>query len=172
MRKHNGMRPHDIPILLKIVSKGNSAWLMRDLSYELKISGGEISYSIQRSTIAGLIGAEKRKVNKLALIDFLEYGLQYVFPEKPGAVTRGMPTAHSGPPLNQKINSEEAFVWPFAEGKVRGQSIEPLHPNIPQACLQDKEFYELMTLVDAIRVGKVRERRLALEMLKMKLKNG
>ncbi|MCC5918815.1 MAG: hypothetical protein JJU02_15960 [Cryomorphaceae bacterium] len=52
---NNGMRPHDIVILLKIAAKGKSAWMMKDLSNELSISPGEVSESIKRSVMAGLL---------------------------------------------------------------------------------------------------------------------
>lgn len=85
---------------------------------------------------------------------------------------RGIETAHSASPLKDKIVSAEPYVWPFAKGGVRGQSIEPLHPKIPNACLRDSRFYEFMALTDAIRVGKVRERKLAIEMIKERLEYG
>jgi predicted transcriptional regulator len=169
MKKHSGMRPHDLAILLKIASKRQQGWLMKDLAYELEISGSEISESLNRSAIAGLISSDKKKLRVLSLLDFLKSGLRYVYPQQPGAIVRGIETAHSAPPLRDKIMSTESYVWPFANGNVRGQSIEPLHPKIPNACLRDGEFYELMALTDAIRVGKVREQDLAFEMLKERI---
>ena len=169
MKKHSGMRPHDIVVLLKIAVKGKENWYMKDLAYELKISASEVSESINRSVIAGLIAQDKKRLMTLALLDFLEYGLKYVYPQQPGALVRGLPTAHSAPPLNHDIVSEEPYVWPYAEGKVRGQAIEPLHPNVPQACLLDTKFYELMALCDALRVGKAREKNIAMQELKSRL---
>ncbi len=52
MKKHSGMRPHDIVVLLKIASKGNTPWLMKDLASELAISAGEISESLHRGNIS------------------------------------------------------------------------------------------------------------------------
>lgn len=169
MKKHSGMRPHDIVLLLKIVSKGSNSWYMKDLAYQLYISGSEVSESINRSMIAGLISHDKTTINKMALLDFLKSGLRYVYPQQPGAMVRGMATAHSAPPLNDKIMSNENYVWPYAEGKLRGQAIEPLHPKVPQACTIDKKFYELIALADAIRVGKVREQKIAFDLLKQRI---
>lgn len=166
MKKHSGMRPHDIAILLKIASKGNESWYMKDLAFELGISASEISESINRSVIAGLISSDKKSLQKLALLDFLKSGLRYVYPQQAGPMVRGMGTAHSAPPLNNEILSEESFVWPYGKGNIRGQAIEPLHPNTPEACLKDKIYYELMALTDAIRIGKVREQNLAFKMIK------
>ncbi len=166
MKKHSGMRPHDIAILLKIAAKGNKPWLMKDLAHELGISNGEISESINRSMLARLIAQDKKTLMKTTLLDFLEHGLPYVYPQQPGALARGIVTAHSARPLNENILSSEAYVWPYAEGDVRGQAIEPLHPKIPEACLKDPLFYELMALCDALRAGKAREKKLAIEALR------
>ena len=170
MKKHSGMRPHDIAILLKIVSKGKDPWYMKDLAYELGISASEISESIHRSVIAGLISSDKKTVKNLSLLDFLKSGLKYVYPQQPGAMVRGIGTAHSTLPLNNEIMSEEQFVWPFGKGNVRGQAIEPLHANTPEACLRDKKYYELMALTDAIRIGKVREQNIAFKMIEERIK--
>lgn len=171
MKKHSGMRPHDIAILLKVASKGVEKWYMKDLAHELRISSSEISESINRSVIAGLISSDKRTLKKLALIDFLKSGIKYVFPQRPGAITRGIGTSISAPPLKEEFFSNEQFVWPYGKGNVRGQAIEPLHPQIPEACINDSKFYELMALTDAIRIGKVREQNLAFEILKEKIEN-
>jgi predicted transcriptional regulator len=170
MKKHNGMRPHDIVILLKLVTKGDQPWRMKDLSYELDISASEISESLNRSVIAGLISQNKKTVQKSALLDFLEYGLRYVYPQQPGSLTRGIPTAHSAAPISQSIVSENPYIWPYKEGSVRGEALVPLHPKVPEACLRDPLFYEYMSLCEALRVGKARERSLAMDELKSRLK--
>lgn len=102
----------------------------------------------------------------LALLDFLEHGLPYVYPQQPGAIKRGLPTAHSAPPLNNIMLSKEAYIWPYANGNIRGQEIQPLHPNVPEACLKDSLFYELMSLCDSLRVGNSREKNIAMQELK------
>lgn len=170
MKQHKGMRPQDVVVLLKIAAKRNQPWMMKDLSIELGISASEISESLNRSVIAGLISQDKKNLMKLALLDFLEYGLRYVYPQRPGPLVNGIKTAHSALPLCEKISSEEHYVWDYPDGKVRGQSIEPLHPNIPSACLKDPTFYELMALCDALRVGRVREKNMAIDELKARIK--
>ena len=169
MKKHNGMRPHDIVVLLKIAAKGKQNWFMKDLSYELNISASEISESLTRSKFAGLIAPNKKSIMRLALMDFLEHGIKYVYPQQPGAIVRGIPTAHSAPPLNNTIVSEEHYVWPYAKGKKRGQAIEPLYASVVEAVLKDDKLYELLALVDALRVGRAREKEIALRELKIRI---
>ena len=166
MKKHNGMRPQDIVILLKIAAKGEIPWKMKDLSNELEISASEISESLNRSMLANLISQNKKTLMKASLLDFLEHGLKYVFPQKPGSLVRGIATSHSAEPLNKTIHSEDKYVWPFATGTLRGEAIEPLHPSVPKACLEDKVLYELLALTDALRVGKIREQKAAITELK------
>lgn len=166
MKQHKGMRPHDVVILLKIAALKNTPWLAKELAQSLNISASEVSESLNRSKLAGLISGDKKRVMKNNLLEFLEHGLRYVFPAKPGAIQRGMLTAHSAPPLNDSIAAEEPYVWPWAEGQARGQAIEPLHPGVPGACIKDPLLYELLALTDALRLGRVREKEQALEALR------
>ena len=165
MKKHSGMRPQDIVILLKIIAKGQKSWFMKDLANELFISQSEVSESLNRSVLAGLIASNKKRVMTSALLEFISGGIKYVYPQKPGYIVRGLPTAHSALPLTDLIQSDQTFVWPFAEGTQRGFAVEPLHPNVPKACMKDQKLYELLALVDAVRLGNVREKKLALKEL-------
>ena len=126
MKNHNGMRPQDIVVLLKINARDNKLWLMKDLAYELGISASEVTESLNRSVLAGLLAADKKTILRSALLKFLVQGLKYVFPQKPGAMVRGMATAHSAFPLNQQINSDEKYVWTWADGEDRGFAIETI----------------------------------------------
>ena len=159
------MRPQDLVILLKVIAKGEEGWLMKDIAYELGISNSEVSESLNRSVIAGLIASDKKMVMKLALLEFLKFGLKYVYPQRPSGLVRGVVTAHSAAPLVNVIQSNEVYVWPYAEGKDRGFAIEPLHSNVPEAVLKDRLLHELLALVDAIRLGNVREQNIAIQEL-------
>jgi hypothetical protein len=46
-------------------------------------------------------------------------------------------------------------------GETRGFSIEPLHPSAPKVAVRDPDFYAVLALVDALRLGDNRERDLA-----------
>ncbi len=169
MKKNNAMRPQDVVILLKIAAKGNNAWLMKDLANELFISASEVTESLNRNVYAGLLAPDKRQIMKSALLDFLRYGLRYVFPQKAGTLVRGIPTAHSAPPLNDLIASEVAYVWPDAKGEAKGLALEPLIASVPAACKLDAALYELIALTEALRAGKAREQETAFNELKKRL---
>jgi len=171
MKKHNGMRPQDIVVLLKILSMQNQNWHNIDIANALKLSPSEVSEALNRCKIARLIDGRKRSINANSFKEFLIYGLKYVFPVEPGAVVRGIPTAHSAPPISEKISQGgDIYVWPFAKGIKRGQAIEPLYKTIPEVAQDDKTFYELLAITDTLRVGKAREVKIAIEEFEKKMK--
>lgn len=155
------LKSQDILLLLKIISTGNSSWNQIPMAEALGLSQSEVSESVSRSKYSGLLDPTGKIVMKLALLEFIQYGLRYVFPQQPGPIVRGVPTAHSASPLKNEIQSSEAYVWPYGKGNVRGHSIIPLYASVPEAALKDEKLYELLALVDAIRVGRARERDIA-----------
>lgn len=170
MKKHSGMRPQDIVVLLKIISLNHDNWKNSDLAYSLQISPSEISEVLNRCKIAGLIDAKKRTVHINSFKEFLIYGLKYVFPAEPGAVVRGIPTAHSAYPINEYIASgNDIYVWPYAQGTQRGQAIAPLYVSLPAVVQDDPRLYELLVITDTIRIGRAREIQIAIEQLEKRL---
>ena len=163
------MKPQDIVLLLKIISMQNDSWNQIPIAAALGMSQSEISESVARSKYAGLLHPKGKKVMKLALVEFLQHGIRYVFPQKPGAVVRGIPTAHSAAPLNNIILSEEHYVWPSGKGNLRGQAITPLYPSVIEAVQKDARLHELLALVDAIRVGRAREKEIAFKELEFRI---
>lgn len=164
------MRPQDIVVLLKIIALKHDDWKNVDLANSLQISASEISEVLNRCKIAKLIDTKKRKVNLNAFKEFLLYGFKYVFPAELGAIVRGVPTAHSAYPINEHIiKGKDVYVWPYAKGSVRGQSIEPLYKTLPAIINNDKLFYELLVIIDALRIGRARETNIAIKELEKRL---
>ncbi|MBN8787460.1 MAG: hypothetical protein J0I84_10255 [Terrimonas sp.] len=166
------LKPQDIVLLLKIISINDTSWNQKPVARSLGMSQSEVSDSVARSRYAGLMDITGKIVMKSALLELLSHGVPYVFPQKPGAVVRGLPTAHSASPLKEQIQSTEIYVWPYAQGNVRGHSILPLYPSVPKAVLNDPVLYELLVLTDALRVGRAREKELALTILKKQFNIG
>ncbi|NJN28415.1 MAG: hypothetical protein HC819_21805 [Cyclobacteriaceae bacterium] len=163
------MRPQDVVILIKVLLEEDRNWTQVSLARELFMSQSEISESLSRSRYARLLYDRGRKVARQSFMDLLEYGIPFIFPQHPGNIVRGIPTGHSASPLKEEILSEEHYVWPYAKGYVRGQGVLPLYHSVPQAVELDKQLYEMLALIDALRVGKVREKNLALELLKKRI---
>lgn len=163
------MSPLDIVVLLKIISLGEKPWTQLSLGEELFMSQSEISKSIARSRYAGLIDPSGKRVRKISLFEFLKFGIAYVFPQQPGAIVRGIPTAHSALPLNKIIQSTEQYVWASGKGSMRGQSIVPLFPSVIHAVQLDSKLHQLLALVDALRVGRAREKEIAIEEIQKRI---
>ena len=125
--------------------------------------------AVERLQLAGLLRPESRQVNRHSLMEFLEHGVRYMFPAKPGATVRGVPTAWSAPPLASEFASIDAVVWPNAKGNAIGQSLTPLYEKAAELPGKCPSTYELLTLVDAIRIGRVRERVAAVRKIKKRL---
>ncbi len=161
------MRPQDVVILLKKTTKSGRNLLNKDIASSLKISASEVSEALERCRIAKLVDRNKQKVNIMALEEFLIYGLKYVFPVQPDSVVRGVPTAFSASPIKEEISQgKEKYVWPYNKGTERGQGIEPLYKSVPEIVNSDTELYELLVIVDTLRIGKIREIEIATAELK------
>ena len=159
------VKGQDVLVLLKLVVVGGREFQIHTLADELGISASELSASLRRSMLAGLIDPVDRGCIRPALLEFMLHGFRYVFPVKPGEITRGMRTAHSAPPLKGKIVSNTDFVWPLPRGPAKGQAIKPIYRSAPVAAQNDPVLYELLALADALRVGLTRERNMAAELL-------
>jgi hypothetical protein len=161
------MRPLDVVVLMKLLSFKNQhqSWLNKDIAKSLSISASEVSESLNRSAVARLVDDTKQKVRSRNTAEFLQHGLKYVFPQQPGALQRGMPTAHSAPMFGDQFIASEKLVWPDADGIAFGHGIEPLYSTVPQSCRDDKMLWELLALVEMLRVGKTREVKFATERL-------
>lgn len=152
------MRPQDIVILLKKVTDKGRLLLNGQIAKELGISASEVSEALERCRVARLVDNTKQHVNILALTEFLVHGVKYVFPVQPQNIVRGIATAISASPMREKIVAgKETYVWPYAKGNMRGAAIMPLYKTVPTAVEGDSMLYELLTLVDTLRIGRARE---------------
>lgn len=165
MKTHKGMRPQDIVILLKIFSLGEEEWLNKDLSSSLFISQSEISESLNRSSYAGLIGIDKKTIQKSALFGLLVYGIRYMFPAQAGTIAKGIPTGASAPILRDNFQNEIRLVWPDQSVETRGLLIEPLYPKLVEAVKLDPFLYDLLALTETFRIGNDKEVARAKELL-------
>jgi hypothetical protein len=166
------LRSLDIAVLLKLTLPGAAESSFQKLASDLHVSSSEVHGAVKRARLSGLIRHDGPKtVNRSALVDLLGHGMRYVYPPVRGELTRGMPTSFAAEPLRSLIHDSgsEVPVWPYVLGEVRGYSYEPLYKHAAEAALADPAFYELLSLVDALRDGRVRERKLALDIMSKRL---
>jgi DNA-binding Lrp family transcriptional regulator len=168
------LKPQDIVVLLKLGIYGSNRPSFSQIAHELGMSSSEVHAAMSRARASGLLhGSEmQNRPNVAALEEFLVHGLKYAFPAERGGMSRGVPTSYAAEPLSHLISpgSEPIPVWPYAEGKSRGIALTPLYKSVPAAALRDPQLYEQLALVDALRDGRARERKIAEQELAKRLR--
>ena len=156
------LKPQDVVVALRLALASGDCPSYAALASQLHMSVSEVHAAVARAQKAHIVDS-KRSVNRRALLEFLIHGVRYAYPAVRGAMTRGVPTAYAAPPLRDEIAQpdEPPPVWPYADGSVRGYALAPLMKSAPDAAANDGNLYELLALVDAIRDGRARERKLA-----------
>lgn len=164
------LKSQDTLVLLKLAG-ASAGWTYPSLAQSLGMSASEVHAAVARAKVSGLYNEHTRAPHRKALLEFLVHGLRYVFPGERGCITRGLPTAHAAPPLKAMIQADGDLppVWPDPEGTVRGEELRPLYRSVPAAARRDPALYELLALVDAVRAGRPRERKLAVAELEARL---
>ena len=161
----------DILIFLYLL-KQPEGWVQSEVTKTLLISPSEVSNALNRCVVAGLINADKNRVNKLALREFLIGGLKYAFPAEVSTKVRGIATAHSASPIKERIaEGDDIYVWSHYLGTRRGYSVKPLYKTVPKLVGNNPALYELLVIADTLRIGKVREVEIAIEELDKRLNN-
>src|ERR1700732_2312703 len=159
------LKPQDVVVALKLCGYPSGRPPISVVASDLGLSPSEVHGAIQRLRSSRLLHgpALKDRPNISALEEFLVHGLKYAFPAEHGEVTRGIPTSYAAEPLKSEVamSSDLPPVWPWHEGNTRGVGLEPLYKSVPQAALRDPILYEFLALVDAIRDGRARERKIA-----------
>jgi len=161
------LRPQDIVVLLRLCLDQDKPMSYAALAEEIRLTASEVHASVNRSISAQLIYKDvsgKPRVRLEPLKLFLQHGVRYCFPPSRGEMTRGTPTGYAAPPLVDKITAghEPPPVWPAKNGSVRGMTLHPLYPTVPDAASRNPQLYELLVIVDALRAGSPRERAIAL----------
>jgi hypothetical protein len=164
--------PQDVVVLAKLVSNGGTRPAIAQLASELFLSPSQVHASLKRLERAHLADTQSGRPVLRAVEEFLIHAVKYVFPAQRSETTRGLPTAYAAPPLNGQIagSVDPPPVWPDPEGQVRGVGFEPLCKSVPRAASKDPVLYELLALVDALRDGRARERRIAEQALSTRLR--
>lgn len=170
------LRPQDLVVLLRLSLERGTPPTYAALGSELGLTASEVHAGLERAVLAQLARKDtsgKASVVREALKAFVQHGARYSFPATRGEMTRGMPTGYAAAPLKDKIvqPNEPAPVWPHRAGSVRGATLYPLYPTVPDAASRNPALYELLVLFDAVRSGSPRERTIALQMFDERLQS-
>lgn len=168
------LKPQDLLVLLKVAAHPPQRWTYAALGEALAISASEAHASVKRAVASGLAVAPGRgewSPVRPNLLEFMLHGVRYIWPATPGPVKRGVPTAFGAEPLASQLTAApgEAPVWAHPTGNAKGPTLSPIYRTAPQAALADPALHRLLALLDALRVGRARERTLAANLMKAEL---
>jgi hypothetical protein len=171
-----GLAPLDLLVAMKIALHDGEPASMRRLADELGSSKSSVGNSIRNLVRLGLVKEDEAphgkslkrvRVDKRLLRDCLEHSVRWIAPAEIGDFELGLPTAHAAKPLADKLRGDaDPLVIPLAHGPMRGRAVTPLHDLAPAAAAKDPKLHRLLALVDALRVGRARDRQLAREELR------
>lgn len=153
----------DIYVLSGLLAR-DGGWSYRSLADRLQVPHPVVQRALSRAQEAALYSSERREVHIPHFEEFALHALRFVAPAPLGALVPGVPAAWAAEPMAGAIRSsgdEPPPVWPYAQGRVRGQAIEPLHSAAPEAVEGWPELGELLALLDSLRAGDARVRKVA-----------
>lgn len=155
---------------------------VRSLGASLGISKTEVSASLRRCSESNLLFLINNhgvislanlnwKVNKKAIFNLIKHAVPYLYPPKLLGFDIGIPTGFSGPALSEEVTSagNSKIIWSSEYGEAYGQVLEPIYKTIAFASYQDEFVYNCFSLIDAYRLGKAREKDIAINLLEKKI---
>jgi hypothetical protein len=156
------LQPVDIAVAfaaaLRVEQDG--AWSPKGVRDDLDLPWSSLHLSLSRLDEANLV--RNGRVNRRALAELLP-ALRYLMPVRADRTRRvhGIPTGVSAPVFAGRVVSSVPLVWETADGDTVGVPIDPLHKHIPRAAAGDPGRHALFACLDAIRMGRSREMRIA-----------
>ena len=156
----------------------NEIFSVRGLGSSLGISKTEIAASLRRCVESNLLSISNSydvvslvdlnwKVNQKALFNLIKYSIPHLYPPKLLGFDIGIPTGFSGPALSEEVTSagNTKIIWSSEHGDAYGQVLDPIYKTVAYAAYQDEFVYKCFTLIDAYRLGKAREKDIAISLL-------
>ena len=164
------LKPQDILVACKLFTLGEAEWPMRRLAGSLAISVGETHAAIERGKVSGILGTPRGRLNvgRRKLFDLISVAVPQVYYAVRGSVEMGIPTAMHAEPLKGVFSRDGRLVplvWASNLGTVKGESLLPLYPTVPRVVEHDLDLHRLLALIDVVRVGDAKDRRLATDLL-------
>jgi hypothetical protein len=163
MTKQPTLRPGDLVVACQLAITGPA--LFADLASATGLCTGECHNAVRRLRLARLLLPDERRPAREILHHFLVHGVPFAFPPILGVPTVGTPTAHAAPAFRGVVATADGFVWPYADGTAHGQSLLPLFHGAPALASRNQPLYDLLTIVDALRIGTARVRKVASDLL-------
>ena len=166
------LRPSDLLVLLGLLRPELApGWSVRSLATDLRLPQAAVQRSLARLGETPVYDPARKRVNRSAAEELFVHAVPFVAPGRLGAPTRGTPTAWAAAPLAAHIDAGDELppVWPDPTGETRGLEVVPLHERVNDVVRSDPWMYEMLALVDAMRIGDARTRALATEMIRTRI---
>lgn len=155
------LQPLDVLVVLKLSASPQTAHSYAELANSLGVSVSQAHRAVGHAQSADLL-SQSLQVRNRSAFEMLTYGVRHFIPGNEGAESRGMPTSYGVKPLADLFGElDRVPVWPIVGGSARGPSVQPIYKTVPLAAQQDSNLHSLLAMVDAIRVGRARERSVA-----------
>jgi len=151
------MRHFDILVLAKLVAGHPPS--VRALAASLDSDKSTTGRSLNRLRDSALVFEDE--IDGARALEFLEHAVKYIAPAKVEEnLVFGVVTGVDVPPLSDAFGATSApLVWKHRGGSRRGRAIEPLVQSVPTLALVDPTLHSVLAAIDALRVGRARERR-------------
>lgn len=162
------LSPTDLYVLAGVLAENGKSSTLRALAETLRVDHTLVHRSLRRTEAAGLYAADSKTVNRANFEDLATHAARFIAPARLGGLTRGVPAAWGAEPIASVIrqpSQEPPPVWPDAHGEVRGQALQPLHDAAVQASRESTALAHLLSILDSLRVGDVRVRKVATDAL-------
>jgi hypothetical protein len=149
MRETPSLRPVDVLVACKLYSceEDRKDWTYASLSADLQISQSTLHASVLRCVRAQVLTTTNLRVHRPRLADLVTVAAPLVFYPERGGLTKGTVTAVVPDAASPRL----PFVW-AGQGDVPGAEVSPVHPSAPHACAADQRLYEILSLLDVVRV--------------------
>lgn len=167
------MREVELLVVLRLATWPSSTWTYKALSDSLGLAYARTHGAVAGAARCRLFDLPGKRIQHAALLEFLEHGVKYAFPAEAGEAAIGIRTGPDAMPMREQLARTHApiRVWPAPFlGSTEGACITPLHRVVPEATRQDLAFYEIMALVDVLRLNEsARQVNLAMDLLRARL---
>ena len=161
------IKGQDVLVAIKLLDPWEQSML--SLGTQIGVSASQAHSSFLRLCAVGLVDQQRRATQRAHFLEFLVHAIKYMFPVSLVAQNQGIPTAHSAPPVKQKLVAPKGapvYVWPSKGGSlIAGIGVEPIYKTVPLVVRADARAYAILAALDSIRLGKARERETAAQVL-------
>ena len=168
--KQATLSPSDIVVACQLAITPSA--IFKDLSASIGLSVGECHNAVRRLRLSSLLNPITRSPATDILIGFITTGVPIAFPAQLGPPALGVPTALAAPVFATGGSADEVYVWPDIDGTQTGTALTPLFPNAAALARSNTPLYDLLAVTDALRLGQIRERRVAEDLLRELLRPG